>query len=62
MVADDWKSEISRLMEIFQSESTASLRKINRCFAAIGRPFDEIFRQDFLQMSTLRYTLFACVV
>lgn len=55
MDADDWKGEMHHLMQMFQRESTNSLRKINRCFAASGRAFDEEFCKYFLKMSTLQW-------
>lgn len=54
MEAIDWKQEMRHLMEMFERESTISLRKINRCFEALGRPFDEDFRKSFLKMSHLK--------
>lgn len=53
-MAESWQLEMRRLLEIFEQESTNSLRKINRCFVASGRSFDENFRQYFLKKSTLR--------
>lgn len=54
MNADDWKLELQRLFEIFERETTISLRNTNRCFHVLGHPFGEEFRQYFLKMSTVR--------
>lgn len=54
MNGNNWKVELDRLLEIFERESTLSLRTINQCFAASGCPFDEDFRKYFLKMSARR--------
>ena len=54
MNTGDWKLEFDRLLEIFERESTISLRKIKQYFIASDREFDENFRKYFLKMSTLR--------
>lgn len=54
MTANDWKRELHRLLELFERESTISLKEIKRQFDMSGLPFDENFRKYFMKMSTHR--------
>lgn len=54
MSANEWKSDMDRMLAKIERESTQSLRKINQCFIATHRPFNEEFRKYFLKMATLR--------
>lgn len=58
MEVENWELELRHLHEIFERESIASLRKINRYFLASGQTMDDNFRPHFLETSTHRY--FAC--
>lgn len=57
MNTDDWKLEMNRMLDLFANQAEYSLEKINRCFEALGRPFDEKFRQHYLKMTNQRFAI-----
>lgn len=57
MNSNDWKSELSHMLEVIEKQSTASLGKINQQFKALGLPFDENFRQDVVKMTNFRFVI-----
>lgn len=54
MSDNDWKMEMCHFLELFQRESTQSLRVIKRSFGASGRMFDDDFHQYFQKMLARR--------
>lgn len=52
---NDWKHELSHMLDVIEKQSTASLEKINRQFKALSLPFDENFRQDIVKMANFRF-------
>lgn len=54
-VADDWQVEMDRMLGIFEQQSESTLRKINRFFEVMNRPFDVEFKTRFLTQSMQRY-------
>lgn len=52
---NDWKLELSHMLDVIEKQSTASLEKINRQFKALSLPFDENFQQDIVKMTNFRF-------
>lgn len=54
---NDWKHELSHMLDVIEKQSTASLAKINRQFKALNLPFDENLRQDIVKMTNFRFVV-----
>lgn len=54
MSAYDWKSEMDRMLNIFEREAESSLREIGRSFQRTGRSFDKKFLKLLFGMSNAR--------
>lgn len=50
----DWKLELSKMLDTFESESAESFGIINQRFVALGLTFDEEFQENVLKMANIR--------